>query len=83
VQQTLIDSQWARRYTTRAISVIAMFDPAYEQNPKAAELSIQAVLRPPPKHKSKKAHAKPKRAAKSAGNVGKAPNADSQNTAST
>src|SRR5271156_4546929 len=29
VQHTLIDSQWARRYTVRATTVIAMFDPQY------------------------------------------------------
>ena len=78
VQQALIDSQWARRYRTRAISVIAMFDPSYEQNPKAAEQSIQAVLRPPAKHKSKKSHAKPAHGAKGASNVAKAPTAASQ-----
>lgn len=78
VQQTLIDSQWARRYTTRAITVIAMFDPSYEQNPKAAEQGIQAVLRPPPKHKNKKSHAKPAHAPKSAGNVATASAASSQ-----
>ena len=54
VQQALIDSQWARRYSTRAVTVIAMFDPAYQQNPKAAEQRIQAVLRPPAKHRRKK-----------------------------
>jgi hypothetical protein len=54
VQRTLIDSQWARRYSTRAVTVIAMFDPIYEQNPKAAEQRIQAVLRPPKKHHRKK-----------------------------
>lgn len=78
VQQTLIDSQWARRYTTRAISVIAMFDTTYEQNPKAAEQSIQAVLRPHAKRKNKKSRAKPGHAAKSAGNVAKASAAASQ-----
>jgi len=57
VQQALIDSQWARRYTTRAVIVIAMFDPTYDQNPKAAEQRIQAVLRPPAKHNRKKPHA--------------------------
>ena len=57
VQQALIDSQWARRYTTRAVIVIAMFDPAYDQNPKAAEQRIQALLRPPAKHNRKKPHA--------------------------
>lgn len=54
VQQMLIDSQWARRYSTRAVTVIAMFDPTYEQNPKAAEQRIQTVLRPPAKHRRKK-----------------------------
>ncbi len=58
VQQTLIDSQWARRYTTRAVTVIAMFDPTYEQAPKAAEQRIQAVLHPPAKHPRKKARVK-------------------------
>jgi len=57
VQQTLINSQWARRYTTRAVTVIAMFDPTYEQDPKAAERRIQAVLRPPAKRKGKQLHA--------------------------
>jgi hypothetical protein len=54
VQQTLIDSQWARRYTTRAVTVIAMFDPTYEQDPKGAERRIQSVLRPPAKRNHKK-----------------------------
>jgi hypothetical protein len=82
VQQTLIDSQWARHYTTRAITVIAMFDPTYEQNPKAAEQGIQAVLRPPPEHKRKKSHGKPTRATKSGGSIAKAPTAGSHITAS-
>jgi hypothetical protein len=47
VQRTLIESQWARQYTRRASSVIAMFDPAYAQDPSAAQLRIEAVLRPP------------------------------------
>jgi hypothetical protein len=54
VQQSLIESQWARRYSSRAISVIAMFDPNYAQNPAAAERQIQAVLHPPGKHHRKK-----------------------------
>ncbi len=33
VQGTLIDSQWARRYSVRAAAVIAMFDPEYSQGP--------------------------------------------------
>ena len=67
VQLTLIDSQWARRYTTRAITVIAMFDPAYQQNPTAAESKIQAVLHPPTKRKNKKSHAPQSRTAHSGG----------------
>jgi GH24 family phage-related lysozyme (muramidase) len=47
VQGTLIDSQWARRYSIRAATVIAMFDPEYSQGPNAAEERIEATLRPP------------------------------------
>ncbi len=36
VQGTLIDSQWARLYSNRASTVIAMFDPAYVEDPSAA-----------------------------------------------
>jgi len=36
----LIQSDWARRYSTRAIAVIAMFDPDYESNPAAAERKV-------------------------------------------
>jgi hypothetical protein len=50
VQRSLIDSQWARRYTVRASTVIAMFDPDYEQKPEAAEQRVEAVLRPPVEH---------------------------------
>lgn len=57
-QTALIQSDWARRYRTRAISVIAMFDPDYEQHPAQAELQVQAVLRPPVIHHGKKAHPK-------------------------
>ena len=47
VQGTLMDSQWARRYSSRATSVIAMFDPEYSQGPNVAEERIEATLRPP------------------------------------
>lgn len=46
VQKSLIQSQWARLYRTRAISVIAMLDPRYNQNPRMAERRVGAVLRP-------------------------------------
>ena len=46
VQTTLMDSQWARRYSIRAASVIAMFDPHYGEQPQLAEERIAGVLRP-------------------------------------
>jgi hypothetical protein len=55
VQRTLIESEWARRYSGRAATVIAMFDPDYVQNPRGAERRVEAILRPPTKHHHKKA----------------------------
>jgi hypothetical protein len=54
VQGALIQSEWARRYTTRAIAVIAMFDPDYDQDPEKAEHEVSAVLHPPVLHHHKK-----------------------------
>lgn len=53
IQLSLIYSQWARKYSTRAITVIAMFDPDYVENPTAAEKRVKAILKPA-KHKQKK-----------------------------
>jgi len=54
VQRTLIESQWARRYSGRASTVIAMFDPEYIQDPGGAERRVAATLRPAPiKHHRK------------------------------
>jgi hypothetical protein len=55
VQTMLIQSDWARRYSTRAISVIAMFNPDYTENPKQAEREVQATLHP---HRHKKSRSK-------------------------
>jgi hypothetical protein len=55
VQRTLIESQWARRYSRRASTVIAMFDPEYVQDPDGAEQRIAATLRPPPAKHHRKA----------------------------
>ena len=44
VQGTLIDSQWARRYTVRAASVIAMFDPEYGVQPGRAQEQVASTL---------------------------------------
>ena len=54
VQRTLIESQWARRYTARAASVIAMFDPNYVEDPKGSERRVQATIHPHGKHRRKK-----------------------------
>jgi GH24 family phage-related lysozyme (muramidase) len=53
VQRSLIASQWARLYRTRAIAVIAMLDPEYADNPRGAELRIGAVLRPVSRHRAR------------------------------
>src|ERR1700728_1497852 len=47
VQRALMESQWARRYTRRASSVIAMFDPRYSLEPSSAQHRVEVVLRPP------------------------------------
>lgn len=46
VQSMLIQSDWARRYSTRAVAVIAMFDADYENNPAAAERKVRAQVHP-------------------------------------
>ena len=51
IQATLIDSQWARLYSDRAASVIAMFDPGYAEDPGYAQQSIETVLRPVSVHR--------------------------------
>jgi hypothetical protein len=51
VQHSLMQSQWAKLYRTRAIAVIAMLDPAYADSPAAAELRVGATLRPAVVHR--------------------------------
>jgi hypothetical protein len=51
VQATLMDSQWARRYSGRASSVIAMFDPNYLDDPRGAQQRVEVVLHPPKRHR--------------------------------
>lgn len=50
VQSTLVHSDWARRYTVRAVSVIAMFDPNYDIGPSRAERRIRVWIHPLPSH---------------------------------
>jgi hypothetical protein len=51
VQLSLVQSQWARAYRGRAISVIAMLDPRYTDNPTGAERRVSAVLAPAVVHR--------------------------------
>ncbi|MGB9257718.1 MAG: hypothetical protein WCC25_22980, partial [Candidatus Korobacteraceae bacterium] len=51
VQSMLIQSDWARRYSTRAVAVIAMFDADYENNPAAAERRVRAQVHPYHSHR--------------------------------
>ena len=51
VQQSLIQSQWARLYRIRAVAVIAMLDPAYVDGPGSAEHRVGAMLHPAVLHR--------------------------------
>ncbi|MGA7463199.1 MAG: hypothetical protein WBW69_23390 [Candidatus Korobacteraceae bacterium] len=55
VQSMLIQSDWARRYSTRAVAVIAMFDADYENNPAAAERRVRAQVHPYHSHRRRAA----------------------------
>ena len=68
VQNTLIDSDWARRYSTRAVTVIAMFDPQYEADPAKAESVVRAEVHPLVVHHRKKTHGSAAGSAVRAGN---------------
>ena len=57
VQTTLIQSDWARRYSTRAISVIAMLDPTYDNDPYQAEARVRGEVHPLVLHSHKRHHA--------------------------
>ena len=64
VQAMLIESQWAKRYSGRAMNVIAMFDPTYADDPGAAERRVAATLRPVRVHRSRRRSAASLRLAK-------------------
>ena len=51
VQQSLVQSQWARLYRARAVAVIAMLDPQYTDEPGIAERRVGAMLRPAGAHR--------------------------------
>lgn len=76
VQNMLIQSDWARRYTGRAVTVIAMFNPDYELDPKAAQGQVQSAIHPLVVHHRKKPHARSVRAANDVNHApGRMPNA--------
>ena len=64
VQDQLIASQWARLYSRRASTVIAMFDPRYSEEPSQALARVNATLRPAVVHRRKSGHAGSLRAVK-------------------
>jgi hypothetical protein len=70
VQQSLIQSQWARHYRVRAVSVIAMFDPQYLNNPRAAEQQVGAILHPAVVHQRRRRSAASLRVASYNGHSG-------------
>ena len=51
VQQSLVQSQWARLYRARAVAVIAMLDPQYSDEPGTAERRVGVMLRPAVVHR--------------------------------
>jgi hypothetical protein len=64
VQRTLIESDWARRYTSRAITVIAMFNPDYDNEQKQAEREVRTQIHPLVAHHHNKPHAEAVRVSK-------------------
>ena len=57
-QRDLVQSEWARSYSNRAIAVIAMFDPNYSTRPRQAERQVRDWIYPPPAHPRKNARNK-------------------------
>lgn len=60
-QRTLIESDWARRYSNRAIAVIAMFNPNYSSGPRQAQRQVHDWIYPPTTHRRKNARGKQSR----------------------
>jgi hypothetical protein len=68
VQHSLMQSQWAKLYRTRAIAVIAMLDPAYADSPSTAEHFVSATLRPAVAHRRRGRSASLNQVASNSGN---------------
>ena len=73
VQHTLIDSDWARRYTNRAVTVIAMFNPEYANDPTEAQREVRVAIHPLGVPHHKKRHAASVRAGNKTKQVDKKP----------
>jgi hypothetical protein len=73
VQRTLMQSQWARRYSIRASTVIAMFDPSYVQDPSGAERRVAAILHPYRNHHHRRPPTGSLRAANDRNQISKLP----------
>ena len=71
VQQSLVQSQWARLYRARAVAVIAMLDPKYVDGPGTAEQRVGAMLRPAVLHRRAGRPAASQQAASHPGGSGK------------
>lgn len=71
VQQSLIHSQWARKYRARALSVIAMLDPKYPDDPRMAERRVGVTLRPAVMHRRKGRAAASRQLASNSGHAGR------------
>jgi len=71
VQQTLMQSQWARVYRVRAVSVIAMFDPQYVNGPGTAEQRVGDLLRPAGSHRHSASRTASRQLASFAGDSGR------------
>ena len=72
VQHTLIDSDWARRYTNRAVTVIAMLNPEYANDPIEAQRQVRAAIHPLVVPHHKKGHVAAVRAGNKARTSGNA-----------
>jgi hypothetical protein len=68
VQHTLMQSQWAKLYRTRAVAVIAMLDPTYADNPATAERVVSATLHPAVAHRHRNRQASLNQVSSNSGN---------------
>jgi hypothetical protein len=68
-QRTLVETDWARRYSSRAITVIAMFDPDYDRDAWEAEREVREWIHPLVAHHRRRPRAGSLRAVKYRGHI--------------